>query len=33
MFEDGTRALEQLRGAKSFEQAVEIQSQYAKKGI
>jgi hypothetical protein len=30
-FEDGTRALEQLIGAKSVEQAVEIQSQYAKK--
>jgi hypothetical protein len=30
-FEDGTRAFEQLIGAKSFEQAFEIQSQYAKK--
>jgi len=30
-FEDGTRAFEQLIGAKSFEQAWEIQSQYAKK--
>jgi hypothetical protein len=30
-FEDGTRALEQLLGAKSFEQVIEIQSQYAKK--
>ena len=30
-FEDGTRAFEQLLGAKSFEQVVEIQSQYAKK--
>ncbi len=30
-FEDGTRAFEQLIGAKSVEQAVEIQSQYAKK--
>ena len=29
-FEDGTRAFEQLLGAKSFEQAFEIQSQYAK---
>ena len=29
-FEDGTRAFEQLLGAKSFEQVVEIQSQYAK---
>ena len=29
-FEDGTRAFEQLIGAKSFEQALEIQSQYAK---
>ena len=32
-FEDGTRALEQLIGAKSFEQAFEIQSQYAKKAF
>ena len=32
-FEDGTRAFEQLRGAKSFEQAVEIQSQYAKRAF
>jgi hypothetical protein len=30
-FEDGTRAFEQLIGAKSIEQAIEIQSQYAKK--
>jgi len=30
-FEDSTRAFEQLLGAKSVEQAVEIQSQYAKK--
>ena len=30
-FEDGTRAFEQLIGAKSIEQAFEIQSQYAKK--
>ena len=30
-FEDSTRALEQLIGAKSIEQAIEIQSQYAKK--
>ena len=30
-FEDGTRAFEQLVGAKSFEQVIEIQSQYAKK--
>ena len=30
-FEDGTRAFEQLVGAKSVEQAIEIQSQYAKK--
>ena len=30
-FEDSTRAFEQLIGAKSFEQALEIQSQYAKK--
>jgi hypothetical protein len=29
--EDGTRAFEQLIGAKSVEQAIEIQSQYAKK--
>ena len=32
-FEDGTRAFEQLVGAKSFEQALEIQSQYAKKAF
>jgi hypothetical protein len=32
-FEDGTRAFEQLIGAKSFEQAFEIQSQYAKKAF
>ncbi|MCK4275392.1 MAG: phasin family protein [Alphaproteobacteria bacterium] len=30
-FEDSTRVFEQLAGAKSVEQAVEIQSQYAKK--
>jgi hypothetical protein len=30
-FENGTRAFEQLLGAKSFEQVIEIQSQYAKK--
>jgi phasin family protein len=30
-FEDSTRAFEQLMGAKSIEQAVEIQSNYAKK--
>jgi hypothetical protein len=30
-FEDATRAFEQLVGSKSFEQAIEIQSQYAKK--
>jgi hypothetical protein len=30
-FEDATRAFEQLVGAKSIEQAFEIQSQYAKK--
>jgi phasin family protein len=30
-FEDGTRAFEQLLGAKSLEQAIEIQSTYAKK--
>jgi hypothetical protein len=29
-FEDGTRAFEQLLGAKSFEQVLEIQSQYAR---
>jgi hypothetical protein len=29
-FEDGTRAFEQLIGAKSFEQVIEIQSQYAR---
>jgi hypothetical protein len=32
-FEDGTHAFEQLIGAKSFEQAFEIQSQYAKKAF
>src|SRR6476661_3592739 len=32
-FEDGTRAFEQLMGAKSFEQVLEIQSQYAKKAF
>jgi hypothetical protein len=30
-FEDATRAFEQLVGSKSIEQAIEIQSQYAKK--
>ena len=30
-FEDGTRAFEQLIGAKTIEQAIEIQSQYTKK--
>jgi hypothetical protein len=30
-FEDATRAFEQLVGSKSLEQAIEIQSQYAKK--
>jgi hypothetical protein len=30
-FEDGTRTFEQLLGAKSVEQAIEIQSQFAKK--
>jgi hypothetical protein len=30
-FEDATRAFEQMVGAKSLEQAIEIQSQYAKK--
>jgi hypothetical protein len=30
-FEDGTRAFEQLVGAKSVEQAIETQSQYVKK--
>jgi hypothetical protein len=30
-FEDATRAFEQLIGAKSFEHAVEIQSEYAKR--
>src|SRR6187200_1519482 len=32
-FEDGTRAFEQLMGAKSFEQVWEIKSQYAKKAF
>ena len=32
-FEDGTRVFEQLIGAKSFDQAWEIQSQYAKKAF
>ena len=32
-FEDSTRTFEQLAGAKSFEQAWEIQSQYAKKAF
>ena len=30
-FEDATRAFEQLAGSKSVEQAIQIQSQYAKK--
>lgn len=30
-FEDATRAFEELAGSKSIEQAIEIQSQYAKK--
>jgi hypothetical protein len=30
-FEDTTRTFEQLIGAKSFEQVIEIQSQYAKR--
>jgi len=30
-FEDSTKAFEQLAGAKSIEQAIEIQSQFAKK--
>jgi hypothetical protein len=30
-FEDGTRAFEQMLGAKTIEQAIEIQSQYAKR--
>ncbi len=30
-FEDSTKAFELLAGAKSFEQAIEIQSQFAKK--
>ena len=32
-FEDATRAFEQLAGAKSVEQAIEIQSQYVKKAF
>jgi hypothetical protein len=32
-FEDSTRAFEQLMGAKSFEQALQIQSQYAKQAF
>ena len=32
-FEDGTRAFEQLVGAKSVEQAIETQSQYVKKAF
>ena len=32
-FEDGTHAMQQLVGAKSFEQAWEIQAQYAKKAF
>jgi hypothetical protein len=31
-FEDGTRAFEQLLRAKSFEQVIEIQSQFAIEG-
>jgi hypothetical protein len=31
VFDDGCRAWEQLVGAKSFDRALEIQSQYAKK--
>ena len=30
-FEDATRTFEQLVGAKSFEHAIEVQSQYAKR--
>jgi hypothetical protein len=30
-FEDAARAFEQLAGSKSVEQAIQIQSQYAKK--
>jgi len=30
-FDDATRAFEQLMGSKSLEQALEVQSQYAKK--
>ena len=30
-FDDGTHAFEQLLGARSFEQVIEIQSQYTKK--
>ena len=33
LFEDGTRAFEQMLGAKSFERVIEIQSQYAKKAF
>ena len=29
-FEDGTKALEKLFGAKSFDKAIEIQTEYAK---
>ena len=32
-FEEGTRAFQQVAGAKSVEQAVEIQSQFAKKAF
>ena len=32
-FEDSTRAFEQLLGSKSFEQALEVQSQFAKKAF
>ena len=32
-FEDGTRAFEQLIGAKTIEQAMEIQSQYRQEGL
>lgn len=33
VFEDGAHALEQLVSAKTVEQAIEIQSQYAKKAF
>ena len=32
-FDDATRAFEQLMGSKSLEQALEVQSQYAKKAF